>query len=723
MYKNPNLPIEERVADLLSKMTVDEKLDQLIFLPTLKSVSEDVVNGVKLPSRCGAFGNFSVLEDKEAAKHIGNYFLNETRLGIPLLVAFEAIRGLMNMKATVFPQCAGLGGMFDRDLVYKMARIIGRECKALGVHQVFAPNVDVPREPRWGRTQEAYGEDPYLVGEMGASYVKGLQENNVAATAKHYIAYGIPEGGINIAPVHVGEREIREVYLEPFKKCVDVGVKSVMPAYNEVDGIPVHASKKLMRRILRDELGFNGTTISDWGAIEMFIKLHHTAPDRLTAGKMAIEAGIDIEAPVPIGYDDEFREAVKNGEIDMALIDEAVTRILTLKFDLDLFENPFPREELKPYLNNQEAKDLSREMDEKSILLLKNDGILPLDEKKIGKVAVIGNNAKNSFLGHYILRTENCIDFYTGMVDRLGQSRVLYAEGCGPLLGDDAMIDEAVEKAKQADTVFLVLGDRCERGGGQQNSGVFYNNQVTCSEGYDTNDLALPAIQRKLFETIIALGKPTILVVYAGRPYAMMNEAEKVNGLMYSWGGGEQSGFAFANLIFGDKSPSAKLTHSFPQSTGHIPCYYNYKPSARGRLYNHHGTPTSPGMDYVLASPDPWLPFGYGLSYTTVEYSDLTASVKGNGEVTVSVCVENTGNYEIDESVLLFVEMLFCPVTPFVKKLRNFKKVNLKSGEKKTVELTLTAEDFTYIDEEMKTVQNHGKQRLYVDKLSCEIDV
>jgi len=725
MYKNPDLAPELRAKDLLSKMTVDEKLDQIIFFVNLEQVSAGVNNGEELPPRCGSFGNLSVLEDKDAANHIGDYFLNKTRLGIPLLITYEALHGLKHNDATVFPQCAGLGGTFDRELIYKMAKIIGRESKAIGVHQVFAPDVDIPRDPRWGRSQEAYGEDPYLVGELGAKYVTGVQENGVAATAKHYIAYGIPEGGINIAPVHVGEREIREVYLEPFKKCIDAGVKSVMPAYNEVDGIPVHASKKLLRDILRDELGFKGTTISDWGAVNMFIKLHHTAPDTLTAGKMAIKAGLDIEAPRPVGYGDAFRDAVKNGEIDIKLIDEAVLRILTLKFDLGLFEDPFPREELQPLLNNDEAKALSCEMDEKAILLLKNDGLLPLDENKVGRVAVIGNNAKNSFIGDFINRTKSCIDFHAGMVNRLGSDRILYAEGCGPLLGNDDMINEAVEQAKKADTVLLVLGDRGTSGGGEQNNnGVFSTtNQVSNGEGYDTNDLNLPEIQQKLFDAIIALGKPTVLIVYGGRQYAIKDMADRANALMYSFGGGEQSGNAFANLIFGDKSPSAKLSFSFPQSTGHIPCYYNYKVSARGNIYKRPGRPEAPGRDYVLASPDAWLPFGYGLSYTTVEYSDMKADVKDNGNVEVSVCVENSGNYEIDESVLLFVKMMYCPVTPFVKKLRNFEKVNLKPGEKKTVNFTLTGDDFTYIDEDMKTVQNHGKHKLFIDKLECEIEI
>lgn len=723
MYKNFDLAPQIRAAELLSRMTVDEKIDQMVFYTTLDEVSKALSNGEKLSSRGGSFGNLSTMSDPEAARHIGEYFLNETRLGIPFIVAYEGLRGLINKYATVFPQSTGLGCSFDRDLIYRMGNIIGRECRALGVHQVFAPDVDVPRDPRWGRTQEAFGEDPYLVGELGANYVIGVQENGVAATAKHYVAYGIPEGGINIAPAHVGEREIREVYLEPFEKCIAAGVKAVMPSYNEVDGIPVHASKKLLRDILRDELGFQGVTISDWGGIGMFQKLHNIAPDAVSAGKIALRAGVDIEGPRPNGYGDEFREAVKNGEIDIKLIDEAVMRILTMKFELGMFEDPFPRDELKKLLNNDEAKALALEAEEKSILLLKNDGILPLDEKNIGNVAVIGNNGKQTFLGDYAEYTESCVDFYTGMTNRLGADRVLYAEGCRTLFGNDEMICKAVEQAKKADVVLLVLGDECSVGGGEQNDGIFPVNQANNGEGYDTHDLNLPPCQQKLFDAVISLNKPTILIVYGGRPYAIKHMADKVNGLFYSFGGGEQSGNAFANLIFGDRSPSAKLSISFPQSVGHIPCYYNYKVSARGNVYKRHGSPEAPGMDYVLSSPDPWLPFGFGLSYTEVEYSEMKADVLDNGEVKVFVIVENKGDYEIDESVLLFVKMLYCPITPFVKKLRQFKKVNLKPSEKKTLCFILTGDDFTYIDEDMKKAQNHGKHLLFIDKLQCEIEI
>lgn len=722
MYKDKNLSPEIRAKDLLSKMTIDEKIDQMVFFPNINKLMSAVSEDKDVPCASGTFGNLNNLDDIESVDKIQDYYKNKTRLGIPLIVTFEALHGLFDNRATGFPQCAGIGGSFNKELVRKMAKIIGDECNAVGIRQVFAPNVDIPRENRWGRTQEAYGEDPYLVGEMGVEYVKGIQEKGVAATAKHYIAYGMPEGGINLAPAHIGEREIREVLLEPFKKCIDAGVASVMPAYNEVDGEPIHASKKYLNDILRDELGFKGTTISDWGGVHMLKDFQFVAKDFIDAGKMAINAGLDIEAPDPKGYGEEFRNAVKNGEIDEKLIDDAVLRILKFKFEYGIFDNPFSDMSLRKKMNSDEAKKLSREIDEQSILLLKNDGILPLDEKKLSKVAVIGNNAKHSYLGNYIGAKENCVSFYDGMVNRLGENRVLYAKGCNHISCTDEGINEAVEKAKMADIVFLCLGDSTDTGG-DIGGGAFNNKEITCGEGYDRHNLDFMPSQQRLFDEIIKLGKPTILILYAGRPYAIEKDVEKVNGFMFSWGGGEQNGIAFANLIFGDKSPSARLSFSFPHSVGHLPCYYNYKVTARGSYYKRHGKPDAPGRDYVLSSPNAWMPFGYGLSYTTIEYSDLVAQLLDNGNVKVNVTVENKGKYEINESVLVFVKMMCCPITPFVKKLRKFDKVYLKPGDKKTVEFTLTSEDFTYIDHNMKTQVNKGEHKILVENLECTINI
>ena len=650
MYKNPNLSPEERAADLLSKMTVDEKIDQMSIWVDVNDVAKRIKNGDEFPQRAGTFKTPYTAENVNT---IQDYNKNKTRLGIPQLIAYEALHGVSDPKATVFPQCAGLAGSFDPESIHKMADFIGKEAHDMGIRQVYAPNVDIPRDPRWGRLQETYGEDPYLSGEMGAAYVKGIQKNKVAATMKHFVAYGVGEGGINLAPAHVGEREIREVMLESFQKCIDAGVLSVMPSYNEIDGVPVHASKKIIRELLRGEMGFDGMSISDYGAVYMFDWFHHTTSDPLTAGKLAVEAGIDIEAAFPWGYGAEFREAIKNGEIDEKLVDECVMNVLKLKFRLGLFDDDLTVNYETGRFHSDEAVALSRKLDEESILLLENDGILPLDEKKLNKVAVIGNNAMDSFVGDYIYFTDACVDFYDGMCNRLGKDRVLYSLGTSPISTTDENIAHAVETAKQSDVVFLVLGDCSEMGGGAQNVATetmpeFKDKnkklEITIGEGYDCHNLKFTPGQQRLFDAVTALGKPVVLVMYAGVPYAIKEDVKKVNAFMFSFGGGEQSGNAFASLIFGDKSPSAKTAISFPESVGQIPCYYNYKASARGNCYKKHGSIDEPGRDYVLAGPEPWYPFGYGLSYTEVRYSDLTAEKTGENEVKVKVSVENVGN-------------------------------------------------------------------------------
>ena len=717
LYKDKSLSPEERARDLLSRMTLKEKLLQMNTFPwKLDQIYKDIQDGKDVPV-CGAvFGN---INDIDKLKAVQDYCIEKT--GIPALFARDGIRSFIN--GTVFPHCAGLGGSFDTDAVGKMADIMGMEARAVGIRQLYGPDVDIPRDPRWGRVQESYGEDPYVNGEMGKAVVEGLQKNEVGATVKHFIAYGVPEGGINLAPAHIGEREIREVMLEPFKKCIEAGVLSVMPAYNEIDGVPVHASKKYLRDILRGELGFDGMVISDYGAIEMLDNFHQVADGKLEAGKFALEAGVDMEALAIYGYGKELEEAIERKEIDEKLVDESALRVLIFKFKLGIFDNPYAIRENIEKTHSKEAVELSLKMEEESTLLLENDGILPLTEERAGKVAVIGNNAKDTFLGDYTNHTKYCISFYDGILERLGEENVLYARGCNPISGNEEMICEAVETAKKADTVFLVLGDCAGSGGGVPGLDGEPHREITCSEGYDTHDLRFTKWQQKLFDEITKLKKPTVLVLYGGRPFAIAEDVAKVNAFMFSWGGGEQTGIAMARLIFGDVTPSAKLSVSFPQSVGHVPCYYNYKGSARGRCYKRPGSYEKPGRDYILSSPDPWYPFGYGLSYTKLEYSDLKAESLGDCKVKVSVTVENKGDYEINESVLLFVSAVRCPVTPFVKRLRNFRKVNLKPGDRKTVEFMLDSEAFSYVDFDYKTAVCHGKHRIMIDKLECEVDV
>ena len=723
-YKNKDLPIEIRAKDLLSRMTLEEKFQQITFNSDVNELYDELKQKGEITTR---YGTFFLAKDVKIINELQDYAVNKTRLGIPLLINWEGIHGILNAddlsneyQFTLFPQCIGLGACFNPELVNKMAKVIGKEARAFGIRQLYAPNIDIPRDPRWGRTQENYGEDPYLTSRMGVAYVKGLQGEGVAATAKHYIAYGVGEGGLNISPAHIGEREIREVMLEPFKKCIEAGVMSVMPAYNEIDGIPVHASKHYLRDILRDELGFKGVTVSDYAGIRMLRDVQGLAADGFAAGEMGMKAGVDVEAPFIIGYCDELKQAVENGEFDGSLLDEAVLRILTLKFKLGLFENPYAQLENLKNIHSKEAVALSREMEEQSVVLLENNGILPLDENKAGKVAVIGNNAVHTFQGDYTFGSKHTVSFYDGIVDRLGKDRVLYALGCNPLTTTDEMIEEAVETAKKADTVFLVLGACSIAGGGEAG---FSNDskEVTDGEGYDVSDLNLLPSQRRLFDAITALGKPTVLVVYSGRPYTLEKDADKVDALLWNFGGGEQTGNAMASLIFGDKSPSAKLAISFPKEVGALPCYYNHKISARG-YYHKPGAPEAPGRDYIISTPEPWHPFGYGLSYTKLNYSDLTATVTGDN-IEVNVMVENVGNYDINENVLVFVRTMVCPITPFVKRLRAFCKVPLKVGEKKCVSFTLTRDDFTYIDEDYNTAYATGIQKIMVENLECEIQL
>ncbi len=718
LYKDSTQSPEVRARDLLSRMTLEEKLLQMNNYMHVEPTYEKLQKEGALEARGSIFTDYLYEEDHLNA--LQNYYVNHTRLGIPLLVAFEGQRGLQNQHATVFPQNAGVGGSFDKESVREMAEIIGEEAQTVGIRQIYAPDLDVPRDPRWGRMQECYGEDPYLIGEMGREYVLGLQSKDVASTLKHFICYGVPEGGINVAPNHLGEREMREIMLEPFRKCIDAGAMSVMPAYNELDGEPIHASKRILRDLLREELGFDGVAVSDYGAVRMLWKTHLVAPDALSAGKMALEAGVDLEAPDPFGFGEEMLEAVGKGEVEEKKIDEAVYRILRMKFQLGLFEDPYAKIEKIPAIHSPRAVELARKMDRASILLLENKGILPLSREQAGTVAVIGNNGKDSFLGDYTVNTPSCVSFYDGMVNRLGKERVLYARGCNPVTGNEQMLREAVETAKKADTVFLVLGDCANTGGGVLGELEEHQKEFTCGEAYDTHSLSLYPWQQKLFDAVIEVGKPTVLVLYAGRPHTIQKEAEQADAFLFSWGGGEQSGNAFADLIFGDYSPAAKLSVSFPRSAGHIPCYYNHKPSARG-IYKKSGSPEEPGRDYVTDSPAPWYPFGYGLSYTKVVYSDLKAEKKGE-TLAVSVTVENSGAYDIEESVLLFARALYAPITPLVKELKAFRKVSLKKGEKKTVSFTLTEADLTYVDHSYQRVPLHTTYRIMVEDLACEIE-
>ena len=710
-YQNSALPEEARVTDLVSRMTLEEKFAQMHMIVQIDKLLDGQPfspERVKEPLRHGIGATYSpTFLEPSVINAFQDYLTQQTRLGIPMIVMGESLHGAMSRDATVFPQAIGLASTFNTDLITKMTERIGQEARALGITLTYAPNLDLAREPRWGRTEENYGEDPYLTATMGAAYIKALQAQGVASSPKHYVAHGSPEGGMNIAPVHCGERELRDTMLPPFAAAFqEAGAMGVMPAYSEWDGIPVHASKFLMSGLLRDELGFDGFSISDFGAVSMLTRTHRVAPDALTAGKLALAAGIDMEAPNIYGFGNELLEATRSDPELQRLVNLAVSRILRIKFRLGLFENPHALLDKLDQIHLPETVQLSRQVARESIVLLKNgQNLLPLDSK-VKKVALVGPNAKLMQLGDYTHRdaTERATGLLEALTDRLGQERVLYAPGCAIASGSEQARSEAAAKASQADVAIVALGDNSNYHGGIGWGDDEGGHVVTCGEGFDISSLSLPESQRQLLETVVATGTPVVLVMISGRPYDLVWANQHAAAILQAWYPGEQGGHAICDLLFGDANPSGRLPISFPKSAGHIPAFYNHKVSARG-YYRKPGTPEKPGRDYVFSNSDPLYPFGFGLSYTTFETCDLDVTpaetVAGN-PVIVSVTVRNTGSRAGQDVVMLYLTDCYRRITPVVRQLRGFRKVFLQPGEEARIQFTLSDRDLAFVNEQMK---------------------
>ncbi|MGL6174476.1 MAG: glycoside hydrolase family 3 N-terminal domain-containing protein [Cellulosilyticaceae bacterium] len=735
LYLNPNLPVEDRVKDLLARMTLVEKIAQM----NMKSIGEFQENklyrvdlaentvGVHGIGAIDTVGSMITLgltckDIAELTSNIQKYLVKHTRLGIPAFIVGEGLHGFVASEGTMYPQSIGVGGTFNRDLVRKMGKTIAKEARCCGVNQLFAPNLDIARELRWGRVEETYGEDPYLIGELGTEYVNGIQgereyigKENVVATLKHFVAHGDPQGGINLAPVAGGERLLRELYLKPFKKVLkNTHVLSIMPAYSEYDGVPVTASPYLLRKILREELGFRGYTVSDYGAIEMLHNFHLTAETGEEAGKQAIKAGIDLEAPTPVGYTKVFKDRVEKGEIDETLIDEAVANILRVKFLAGLFENPFgASEEVEEILNCQEHKTLAYEVACESIVLLKNkDDILPLSKNK-KTIAVIGPNAKKVQLGDYATLKPNAMSLLKGLeLEKGDEIDILYHEGCDLYSQDRSQISEAIGVAKQADMVIVAVGESsmalCGVGWGSEDD----SQKALCGEGYDRTDLELPGVQQELVDALIETNKPLITVLINGRPLSVTRIVEKSDAVIEAWYPGEEGGRALADILFGKVNPSGKLCVSVPKTVGQTPVYYNHKPSARGRFYRKPGSLEEPGRDYVFMDTKALFDFGFGLSYTTFQYSKMTLSkseIKPFEPVEIRITVKNTGDRKGKESVLLFVNDLYSSVTTPIQSLCGFEKIELEPQEEKVVVFTIKKEHLTLFDANMEEIVESGK--------------
>lgn len=719
-YKNTKLSPQERAKDLLARLSIEDKLNQMLLTTDITAY----YNSVQASEDAIEYGSGYISDnvDVDIINKLQSHLINKTKWGIPLLIMGESLHGVMNPTTTVFPQSIGLASTFNEKILLSVGEVCGREASALGIKMTYAPNVDISRDPRWGRVEENYGEDPYLTSRLGVAYIKGFQSQGGGSCPKHYIAHGTPENGINLGPVHAGERELREIMLEPFEACIkEAKCMGIMPAYSELDGIPVHASDVLMKKLLRDELGFEGVTVSDFEAIQMLNSFHRVADTPLEAGRLAIAAGIDVEAPNPYGYGEEFRLAAIKGEVPVELINESVYRILTVKFRLGLFENPYAKEHLSGIINTSEAKQLARLAAEEGMVLLKNDGILPLSPE-IGKIALIGPNIDFMQLGGYTHR--DAYNRTPSIAEVLGeklQDRVMSAKGCNIAFADGKELSNAINIAEKADKIILVLGDNSCFFGGVGWGDVEGNSVVTCGEGFDSSTLELPDSQIELFNSLAKLNKPIVLVLNSGRPYAIMDMFEQSSAVIQSWYIGEMGGLALYNILFGVVSPSGRLPISFPRSVGHLPCYYNHKASARG-YYKVRGSKEKPGRDYVFDTPDAFLSFGHGLSYTQFEYSDLKIIASDKG-YSVTIDVQNVGNMDGKEAVLLYVSPEYSPVTPFVKRLRGFKKIALKKGMLEQVTFYLTDEDFVYIDQKMQKQKNIGKHTISIANLTSSIEI
>jgi len=742
VYKDPSKPVDARVEDLLKRMTLEEKQAQLITLWEQKAkiqtddghfdpaeASQNFPNGIgqlarpsdkrgvtqSNPGAAGASAGAVNREARDTAEYINaaqHWAVEKTRLGIPILMHEEALHGYVARGATSFPQSIALASTWDPVLLERIFSVAAREMRARGATLALAPVVDVARDPRWGRIEETYGEDPYLVSEMGLAAIRGFQgtklplpSNKIMVTLKHMTGHGQPESGTNIGPAHLGQRELRETFFPPFERAVtELHVRSVMPSYNEIDGVPSHANKWLLTDVLKKEWGFEGAVVSDYYAINELVTRHKMFGDPKDAAERAIKSGVDAETPDPQGYA-HLAELVREGRVSQTLVDDAVRRMLRLKFESGLFENPYPDvATAEAKTATPDAIALAREAAQRSVVLLKNDkGLLPLDASRIRRIAVLGTHARDTPIGGYSDVPKHVVSVLEGLQSASqGKFQVDYSEGvrltesrcwsCDEVkLVDPAvnrrLIPEAVETARKADVVVMVLGDN-----EQLSREAWADNHLG-----DRSSLDLVGQQEELARAVLALGKPTVVILLNGRPLSVNYLAANAPALIEGWYLGQETGNALADVLFGKVNPGGKLPVSFARSVGQLPVYYNRKPSSR--------------RGYLFDTTAPLYPFGYGLSYTTFSLSAprlAQATIRNGENVTVSVDVTNTGSRRGDEVVQLYLHDDEASVTRPLIELKRFRRVSLDPGQKETVTFQLTPNDMALWNVDMKRVVEPG---------------
>jgi beta-glucosidase len=734
------------VDDLLARMTLEEKVAQMMCIWSAKKEITDArgrFDAAKAPRwfRVG-IGRIERPSDGHGARAeaeftnaIQRWMKDHTRLGIPVLFHEEALHGLQGNEATSFPQAVALASTWNPGLVEQAFAVVGREVRARGAHQVLAPVVDVARDPRWGRIEETYGEDPYLVARMGLAAVRGFQgrgraigAENVIATLKHMTGHGQPESGTNTGPAPLGERTLRDVFFYPFEVAVRQGhARSLMPSYNEVDGIPSHANRWMLRDVLRGEWGFDGTIVSDWQAISELAGRHRVAASSADAARQALAATVDMELPDVEAYE-TLVDQVRRGTVAEAAINNAVRRLLYAKFELGLFENSYVDPARAEQISGAAAsRPLALEAARQAIVLLQNRGnLLPLQAARTRRVAVIGPHSAEVMLGGYSGIPRHSVSILEGIRQRLGAgATVTHAEGVRitedsvftrgpqPLIGgtrsqarwsadrvvlanpaaNRRRIVEAVAVARASDVAIVVVGD----------------NEQTSREAYsekhlgDRSDLRLMGQQEELVRAVLDTGKPTVVVLINGRPPAIPELAERTQAILEGWYLGQEGGTAVAEVLFGDVNPSGKLPVSLPRSVGQLPLFYNHKPTAmRG---------------YLFDSTRPLFPFGHGLSYTTFSYTAPSVSparIKADGRTTASVEVTNTGNRPGDEIVQLYIRAEVSRATRPVMELKGFQRITLAAGQRRKVTFDLGPDELSYHGPVMKRVVEPSRFQVMV---------
>lgn len=714
IYEDCQAPIDDRIENLLGQMTMDEKTCQLATLygsgrvlsdslPTSEWKNEIWKDGIanidEQANGLGTFGSsisFPYRKSIDNRQSIQRWFVEETRLGIPVDFTNEGIRGLNHDRATMFPAQCGQGSTWDRNLIAEIARVTAEEANALGYTNIYAPLLDVNRDPRWGRVVECYGEDPYLVGELGKEMIKGLQSQGLVSTPKHFAVYSVPVGGRDgqtRTDPHVAPREMRTIFLEPFRKAVqEAGIKGIMSSYNDYDGEPITGSYRFLTEILRKEWGFNGYVVSDSEAVEYLYSKHNVAQDAVTGAAQVINAGLNVRTNFtkPENFIKPLREAISRGLVSEETINARVRDVLRVKFQLGFFDNPYKGDlrNVDEIVHSKEHRDVSLRAALESIVLLKNkDNTLPLS-KSLKKIAVIGPNADESknLICRYGPANAPIKTVYRGLKEFLPDADIRYAKGCDiidPYFPESELydvpldsverknIEEAVALAKDSEVAVLVLG----------------GNEKTVREEYSRTSLDLAGRQQQLLEAVFATGTPIVLVMIDGRA-ASINWAQKyVPAIIHAWFPGEFMGDAVAQVLFGDYNPAGRLSVTFPKSVGQIPFAFPFKPGS-----------DSPGFVRVAHA---LYPFGYGLSYSEFGYDNLkiNRTATGTGGDTIIMCdVTNKGDREGDEVVQLYIRDNLSSVTTYTKVLRGFERITLKPGETKTVTFRLTPSDLAIWD-------------------------